>query len=193
MTGRLAADLDPTDPYLRAWWKLDDRTVLGFRDVRRFGRIRVAHGGDYEGLLAQLGPEPFSEAFSAAHLYRVVKSSRRRVKTQLLSQKPVAGVGNIYADEACFRAGVHPGARSLTRTQAAALHEAIVYVLRQGIDHGGTTLRDYVDVDGSMGENQHHLLCYGRYGEPCVRCGQELLRSTIDARTTTWCRTCQRR
>lgn len=193
MTGQLGPRSDLDDPYLRAWWHLDDGSILGYRDVRRFGRIRIAHAGVYEGTLADLGPEPLSPEFTADGLWSALKKSRRHVKTQLLSQKPVAGVGNIYADEACFRAGVHPGARTVTRRKAAALHEAIVHVLRQGVDNGGTTLRDYVDADGDEGANQHHLDCYGRHGEPCVRCGDELRKVVLDARTTTFCRTCQRR
>lgn len=193
MTGQLLPDPDPADPHLRAWWSFDDGAVLGFRDVRRFGRIRVAENHAYQGMLAELGPEPLSADFTPDHLYDALRRSSRHVKTQLLSQKPVAGVGNIYADEACFRAGVHPGARRVSRAKATALHEAIVHVLRQAVDHGGTTLRDYRNADGGEGQNQYHLDCYGRYGDPCVRCGEELRRLTLDARTTTYCRTCQRR
>lgn len=193
MTGQLLPGVDPEDPYLRAWWRFDDGLFLGFRDVRRFGRIRVAQNGRYEGALATLGPEPLGPEFTADSLYTSVKRSTRHLKTQLLSQRPVAGVGNIYADEACFLAGVHPGARRITKKQAAALHAAIVEVLQQGVDNGGTTLRDYVGADGESGDNQFHLQCYGRYGEPCVRCGTELRRLTLDARTTTFCPTCQRR
>jgi formamidopyrimidine-DNA glycosylase len=115
------------------------------------------------------------------------------VKTQLLSQRPVAGVGNIYADEALWRAGVHPAARTVSRPQATRLHEAIRHVLAQGIDNGGTTLRDYVDADGGRGENQHALFCYGRQDEPCARCGALLRHTVLDARGTTWCPACQRR
>jgi len=193
MTGQLVPGADLDDPYLRAWWTFDDSTVLGFRDIRRFGRIRIAHNREYEGILAELGPEPFSDEFTPEHLYGALRASRRQLKTQLLSQRPVAGVGNIYADEACFRARVHPGSRRATRAQAAALHQAIISVLREGVDHGGTTLRDYVNAEGQTGGHQHHLVCYGRHGEPCVRCGEELSRSTIDGRTTTFCRTCQKR
>ena len=199
MTGQLIPDAALDDAYLRAWWRLDPSTgpphaeILGFRDVRRFGRIRIAVNGQYEGALASLGPEPFDDEFTPMSLWAALKRSNRRLKTQLLSQAPVAGVGNIYADEACFLAGVHPGARSISKAKAEALHDAIVTVLRQGVDNGGTTLRDYVDADGDPGHNQFHLLCYGRYGEPCVQCGTELRRLTLDARTTTYCPVCQRR
>jgi len=195
MTGQLRvappADADPHD---RAWWDLDDGNRFSFRDIRRFGRIAVV-GDDRSALptLAALGPEPFDPSFTAEHLWRSLRASRARLKTQLLSQRPVAGVGNIYADEALWLAGVNPAARSISRPAAARLRDAIVAVLDAGVANGGTTLRDYRTVDGGTGDNQHHLACYGRAGEPCERCGTELRRRTIDARTTTWCPRCQRR
>jgi formamidopyrimidine-DNA glycosylase len=195
MTGQLRvgppADVDPYD---RAWWDLDDGNRFSFRDVRRFGRIAVV-GDDRSALptLAALGPEPFDPAFTADHLHTALRRSQVRIKTQLLSQRPVAGVGNIYADEALWRAGVNPAARTISRPAAARLRDAIVDVLAEAIAHDGTTLRDYRTVDGESGSNQFRLSCYGRYGEPCERCGAELRRRTIDARTTTWCATCQHR
>ena len=115
------------------------------------------------------------------------------MKTLLLSQRPVAGVGNIYADEALWRSGVHPKARRLTRAQADRLAAAVREVLAEGVDHGGTTLRDYRDADGAEGENQHYLDCYGRGGEPCHRCAATLQHTVVDARGTTFCPACQRR
>jgi len=142
--------------------------------------------------LAALGPEPFDDEFTGDALWASLRRSRRAVKTQLLSQRPVAGVGNIYADEALWLAEVHPAERRLSRVRATRLRDAIRTVLREGLDHGGTTLRDYVDAEGSRGSNQLHLRCYGRFGEPCERCGDLLRRSVVDGRGTTWCRTCQR-
>ena len=199
MTGRLAVtpstatDLD--DPYLRAWWALDDGRTLTFHDTRRFGRIAVIARGDHGGLptLRDLGPEPWDPALTDERFWRALRSSRRRVKTQLLSQVPVAGVGNIYADEALWRAGVHPAARRITRVQAARLLTAVREVLEEGVEHGGTTLRDYVGVDGERGGHQHHLDCYGRAGSPCARCTTVLVSRVYDARTTTWCPACQHR
>ncbi len=197
MTGQLRVDLDADrpDPYDRAWWVLDDGRRLGFRDVRRFGRLAVVVGDDLSALptLAVLGPEPFDDAFSPEGLWRDLRRSRVRVKTQLLGQRVVAGVGNIYADEALWRAGIHPGARQVSRPAAARLHRAVVDVLDEGIEHGGTTLRDYRTVDGGSGANQHRLDCYGRAGLPCPRCGEVLRRSVVDGRGTTWCPACQRR
>ncbi len=198
MTGSLSVPTSGSapleDPFVRAWWRLDDGHTFVFRDVRRFGRVAVVPVGIYGDLptLAALGPEPFDLEFTAATLYRALSGSDRRLKTQLLSQRPVAGVGNIYADEALWRARVNPAARKITRPQAARLRESIIEVLAAGIDNGGTTLRDYRTVEGGEGENQHHLDCYGRAGLPCPRCGALLRSRALDARTTTWCPTCQR-
>jgi formamidopyrimidine-DNA glycosylase len=144
-------------------------------------------------MLHALGPEPFDEAFTPLSLWRGLRASSARVKTQLLHQRVVAGVGNIYADEALWDARVNPGSRLVTRPQATRLHGALRVALQHGIDHGGTTLRDYRTVDGGSGRNQERLACYGRYGLPCLRCGTTLRRRVIDGRGTTWCPACQRR
>jgi formamidopyrimidine-DNA glycosylase len=195
MTGQLRLRPGEMDPYVRAWWALDDGQVLELRDARRFGRIGVVPAGEYATLptLAALGPEPWSAELDDDGLWRRLRPSRIRVKTQLLSQRPIAGVGNIYADEALWRAGVHPARRQITRAESQRLLGALREVLEQGIANGGTTLRDYRDVDGSEGRNQLELGCYGRAGEPCLRCGAELRRSLVDARGTTHCPTCQPR
>lgn len=198
MTGKLrfrAVGPDLADPYLRAWWLLDGDEALEFADVRRFGRLRVVPRGRYETLptLAALGPEPFDPAFTGGELWRRLRLSSRPVKTQLLSQRPVAGVGNIYADEALWLAGIAPQARRLSKRRAEDLLDAIRVVLAQGLEHGGTTLRDYRGVDGATGANQHHLHAYGRGGLACERCGATLRSAVLDARTTTWCPRCQPR
>ena len=197
MTGRLAVgdDADRGHPHLRAWWRLDDGSLFTFHDVRRFGRVHVVAAGRYETIatLSRLGPEPFSEQFTGRSLWHAVGASRRCIKTQLLSQRPVAGVGNIYADEALWLARINPSVRRLSRPRSDDLAEAIRTALASGLRNGGTTLRDYVTVDGGQGRNQHHLRCYGRAGEPCERCGTELRKRVIDARGTTWCPLCQLR
>jgi formamidopyrimidine-DNA glycosylase len=192
MTGQLGTDLDPDGPYARAWWRLDDGATLTFRDVRRFGRIAVLPAGDHRSLptLHALGPEPFDPAFTPAVLRRRLTATRA-VKTQLLSQRPVAGVGNIYADEALWDARIHPAARRIGPTRAARLHAALLDALGRGLANGGTTLRDYRTVDGGEGRNQRELRCYGRAGLPCLRCGTPLRHATLDARGTTWCPRCQ--
>lgn len=180
--------------HLRATWTLDDDRTLAFDDVRRFGRIAVVDAGDYRSLptLFSLGPEPFDEAFSPEHLRTAVNGSARAIKTQLLSQRVVAGVGNIYADEALWLAGVNPRAKRITRAQAALLRDELRNVLEAGIADGGTTLRNYRDADGGSGSHQEQLHCYGRAGQECSRCGATLRRLVIDARSTTFCPTCQR-
>jgi formamidopyrimidine-DNA glycosylase len=183
------------DPYVRARWSLDDGEVFELRDVRRFGRVAVveADGKGAPPTYAEQGPDALDPGFRADQLWRALRASDRRVKTQLLSQRPVAGVGNIYADEALWLARIHPSARSVSKPAAERLHAAILDVLTQGVANGGTTLRDYRTFTGELGANQTELQCYGRYGEPCPRCGSPLVRRVIDARGTTFCSTCQRR
>ncbi len=191
---------DDTDPYLRAWWTLDAGSpgiaeTLEFADVRRFGRLRVVPKGDYRDIptLANAGPEPWDPALTTTRFWEAIKASNRPIKTQLLSQRPIAGVGNIYADEALWIAEINPMARRLGKDRAERLLAALREVLEQGIELGGTTLRDYRNAEGGTGGNQHRLLAYGRAGQPCGRCNRELDSRVIDARTTTWCRTCQAR
>ena len=196
MTGVLRLRPGELDPYVRAWWALDDGQVLELRDVRRFGRDRRRAGGGVRVAAdaGRAGPEPWDEALDDGGLWRAHRgASRARIKTQLLSQRPLAGVGNIYADEALWRAGIHPARRSITRKQADRLLAELRTVLEQGIANGGTTLRDYRTPDGEPGRNQLELGAYGRAGEPCLRCGTELRRTVIDARGTTFCPTCQPR
>ncbi len=196
MTGRIRVREPgaPDDIYVRAWWDMGDQ-VLELHDVRRFGRVAVVERGCYSSLatLDRLGPEPLGPDFTPAGLWEALGRSHTRVKTHLLSQRPVAGVGNIYADEALWRAKINPGRRSVGKDAAARLHRALVEVLDAAVRNGGTTLRDYRTVEGATGTNQFHLECYGRGGEPCHRCGTVLSRGVVDGRGTTWCPTCQAR
>jgi formamidopyrimidine-DNA glycosylase len=177
MTGRLvlepgeAPKVDHTHFVLRF---ADDREVR-FVDPRRFGGLRA---GPLEELrngepLCDLGPEPLSRGFDAEVLRERAGTSRRVIRDVLLDQRVVAGVGNIYALEALFEAGVHPlqGADALTPEAWARIVEAVKGVLRQGIRNGGTTLRDYRNATGGRGRNQTTLAVYGRGGQPCSRCG----------------------
>lgn len=204
MTGALALvpGTEPVpSPYLRAWWALGPspagvgEEVLTFTDVRRFGRTVVVPHGEHGALptLAGLGPEPLGDDFTPEHLAAGLRRAGAPLKAVLLSQRVVAGVGNIYCDEACWRAGVHPGTREVPAGKVTALHAAIRDVLAEGIEHGGTTLRDYRDGEGRSGSHQQHLDCYGRAGEPCTRCGTPLERSVVAARGTTACPACQPR
>lgn len=201
MTGRLSvlgdepAELsDPLRPprHLRATWTLDDGSHFAFWDQRRFGRVAIVDPGNYDALptLAALGPEPFSSEFTAETV-RSGLSGRKAIKTALLDQRLVAGVGNIYADEALWIAGISPTRRRVGPDRASMLRDAIIEVLAAGIADGGTTLRDYRDAAGDQGRHQERLRCYGRAGLPCDRCDEPLSRRIVDARGTTWCRNCQ--
>jgi len=180
--------------HIRACWTLDDGNLLAYRDIRRFGRLRVVPAGCYQTAptLAAQGPDALSPEFTPESLYQGLRRSRRLLKTQLLSQRPVAGLGNIYADEALWEAGILPTLRQLSRKRSETLHAAIVEVLNRALKFGGTTLRDYRMPDEGTGYFQRELRCYGRADEPCLRCGEPLRKKLLDARTTCWCRRCQK-
>ncbi len=171
--------------------------TLHFRDARRFGRFLVVPAGDYAGLptLAAMGPEPLSDAFTPTGFRRALARSTVAVKAYLLSQRPVAGVGNIYADEALWRARIHPEtpAKQVSAAKAAALHAAIREVLEASLEAQGTTLNDYRTVNGEVGAYLEQLAAYGHAEEPCPRCGTPLRRIVVGQRGTVYCPRCQRR
>ncbi len=186
---------DPTqrDPYDRAWLAFDDGTTLRFRDPRRFGRISVVEPGAYataSPTLASLGPEPLDTIDIDAFCTRVA-ALRTSIKAALLNQRLVAGVGNIYADEALWRAQIHPLERTIAPDRARRLLDAIRAVLRAAIEREGTTFRDYQLVNGQSGRYVTFLEVYGKHGQPCVRCGTMLERLTVAQRGTTVCPRCQ--
>ncbi len=187
MTGVL--HFGPADTYTRARLGLDDGRELIFRDVRRFGGLAVVPAGRYEALptLAKLGPEPLSDEFDPERFVRRLALTRAPIKPYLLSQRPVAGVGNIYADEALWLARIHPASRRVGRNRALALHAAIRQVLTQAIDREGTTFRDYRMVNGESGRNATFLIAYGQAGQPCPRCGTPLKKIWLGGRGTTYC------
>lgn len=195
MTGafRFRGDDWTPDGYVRASFVLDD-AVLDFRDVRRFGRLTVVPAGDYAGIatLAQLGPEPLGSEFRPGDFYAALRRSRMAVKAQLLSQRPVAGVGNIYADEALWKAAINPRARRVGVERATRLWAAIRETLSAAIEREGTTFRDYQMVNGQSGRNAAFLVAYGQQGRPCSRCGTTLRKIALAGRGTTYCPRCQR-
>lgn len=190
MSGRL--DLVPPDSepdrHAHTVLTLDDRQLLRFSDVRKFGRVLLL--ADPDQLLGRLGPEPLSDTFSAAELAGALAKRRRAIKPLLLEQSFIAGIGNIYADESLFRAHIHPRrpANSLTSSEVLALYASIRQVLTEAILHQGTTL-DWVYPDGSM---QDRLRVYGRQGEGCVECGGPVERMVMAQRGTHFCPQCQR-
>ena len=192
MTGAFRFDID--DPYVRAKLWLDDGRVLSFRDVRRFGRMAVVDKGDYRLLpaLQTLGPEPLSDEFDPDAFAAVLRRTTAPIKPYLLSQRPVAGVGNIYADEALWLARIHPTSRRVGKARAHALHAAIRDVLTAAIEREGTTFRDYQMVNGESGRNASFLIAYGQAGRPCPRCKTPLRKIVLGGRGTTYCPFCQR-
>jgi formamidopyrimidine-DNA glycosylase len=183
------------DAYARATMQLDDGRILVFRDPRRFGRLAVVEAGEYEAIptLALLGPEPLSDEFDSKKFADCLARSGAPIKAVLLAQRAVAGVGNIYADEALWRARIHPLARGVSLRRARLLHTAIREVLAEAIEREGTTFRDFIMVNGTSGRNAAFLLAYGRVGRPCPRCDTPLRKTLVSGRGTTFCRRCQRR
>jgi formamidopyrimidine-DNA glycosylase len=182
------------DAYMRAKLWLDDGRELVFRDPRRFGRLVTVDAGDYAVIptLARLGPEPFSDDFDPMTFARDLARTRAPIKPYLLTQRPVAGVGNIYADEALWRARIHPTSRRVGRDRAVRLHAAIRDVLAEAVSREGTTFRDYQMVDGASGRNAPFLIAYGQVGRPCPRCSTPMKKIVLGGRGTTYCPTCQR-
>jgi formamidopyrimidine-DNA glycosylase len=174
---------------------LDGGQLLRLHDPRRFGCALWLAGDPLQHrLLKPLGPEPFSEAFSGDYLFARARGRRVPVKNFLMDGRIVVGVGNIYASEALFRAGIHPlrAAGRVTRARYAALAAAVRAVLADAIRQGGTTLRDYVGVDGGTGYFQLQLSVYDRAGQPCPRCGAAIRQRVIGQRSSYYCARCQR-
>ena len=194
MTGTLLIDPPGAPPYTRVWFRLGDHD-LAYTDPRRFGTGELALGGAALDAFfaARLGPEPFDEAFTGAYLHALAKTSRAPVKAFLLDQQRVAGVGNIYADEALFRARIHPlrPANRLTRPQAQALRDAVVESLALGIESKGASIDDFRDPYGVAGTFQDRFLVHLREGEPCTRCGTTVRKLRAAGRGTYVCERCQ--
>ena len=210
MTGRLS--ILPSDaevaPHTHLRLRLSTGEELRLQDYRRFGRVLLGSPRELAeaGMLPVLGPEPdtdampnpdawgaYAQRLTPAAFDAAVRRSRRAVKALLLDQAALAGLGNIYADEACFRAGVRPTAVAsrLGPGRRRRLYAAIGESLRSAVDLRGTTFDDYRDANGEKGRNQHRLLVYGRAGLPCHTCGATLRRTVVAGRTTVHCPRCQ--
>jgi formamidopyrimidine-DNA glycosylase len=221
MTGSVLADPDPEPAHTRVRIQLGPRAGaragggkgnasagavagaarrgrrLAIVDPRRFGTGELLLGTDAmeEFFAARLGLEPFEEGFTAEHLRAQAKGRRAPIKALLLDQRRIAGVGNIYADEALFRAGIHPlrAAGTLTGEQYARLRETVIEALSAGIDARGATIDDFRHVDGVRGSFQHQFLVHLREGEPCGVCGTTIVKMVAAGRGTYVCETCQKR
>ena len=202
MSGQLliAGRSTPRLPHTHVAMGLDDGAELRFVDPRTFGEVVVFDPARVEfevPELARLGIDPIVDEFAVGDLRRVLRGHRRQLKALLLDQHQIAGIGNIYSDEILHRARLHPLRRSdtLSRSAEAGLHRAIIEVLTEAIDVGGSTLGDaaYVDVNGAAGSYQHQHVVYGRVGQRCVSCGRgRIRRIQVAQRSTHYCPVCQR-
>jgi formamidopyrimidine-DNA glycosylase len=179
--------------YCRVCFNFADGRRLLYTDPRKFGRVELWPRNREEEALAGLGPEPLDESFTVEALEQGLAGHRTAIKSALLDQHVVAGVGNIYADEALFWAGIHPLRRSdtLKPAELQALHQGIIAVLTLGIEHGGTSFNDYRDVWGEAGDNYNHVRVYHQEGKSCTRCGSTIERIVVAQRSTHFCPGCQ--
>jgi len=195
MTGQLVWEPEdsPDEKYTRVLFHFDDGWQLRFSDMRKFGRIVLTD--DPDEVLGDLGPEPLSDDFTVARFEEMLSKRRGRIKSLLLNQRFLVGLGNIYVNEALWRAGVHPrrSADSLSSEEVQRLHGTIRSVLREAIASNGTTLGNgnFRRADGRSGEFADQLAVYGRAGEPCPCCGKTIERIEVGQRGTFVCRGCQ--
>ena len=173
---------------------LDSGKVLRFNDPRRFGCLLWQPAGQTHELLGNLGPEPLSDDFDGHYLFQRSRGRSASVKTFLMDQSIVVGVGNIYAAESLFQAGIAPGRQAgrVSRDRYTALAASVRAILAHAIRRGGTTLRDFISPDGVPGYFEQELFVYGREAEPCKRCGRPLKGSRLGNRATAWCPHCQK-
>ena len=174
---------------------LDGNTSLCYRDIRQFGKWYLYTKAELKNSpeLNSLGPDPFGNDYTIDNLTRGLKKTARAIKTALLDQSIVAGLGNIYADEVLFASHILPikSAKNLTNSEIEAIFNVIKPILQKSIDNRGTTFSDYRDADGHKGNNAAQLKVYGRGGQPCLTCGQELRKETIGGRSSVYCPNCQ--
>lgn len=193
MTGRLyvAAEPPPEERWLRLRLALDDGQTLFFSDARRFGRVFL--GSTLDEITPDLGPEPLEDSFTVDVFHERLRGRSMKIKALLLDQSFIAGVGNIYADEALYLAQIHPRrpADSLDTEEVTALHAAVRSVLFAAVDHEGASVNWYRKPDGSLGESQNHFCVYDREGQPCPRCGAAIAKIRVVQRGTHYCPACQ--
>jgi len=194
MTGRLLIKNcdDELDKHDHLIFELDDGRELRFNNMRKLGRVYLVD--DEDEIVGGLGPEPLDDDFAPADFAALLSGRRGMIKPLLLNQRFVAGIGNIYADEALFAARIHPERRAntLRGEEVKHLYHAIRQVLAQGIQNRGTTLSDYLDAEGREGRNQEHLRVFRRVGQPCPRCGTPIKRTVVGGRGTYFCLRCQK-
>jgi formamidopyrimidine-DNA glycosylase len=195
MTGSVLEGEHDTDLHRRAVVRLDDGSHVSYRDVRRFGTWLLLEPDEVEAYVdARVGREPLATAYKSKHLAEKLEKRKAPIKAAILDQRTVAGVGNIYADEALWRARIHPltPAAALGPDEVKALHRSIRAALQAGIRRKGSTLRDYRLPNGEAGAAQDEFRVYGRGGEPCERCGTPIDKIRVAGRGTWYCPSCQR-
>ncbi len=180
--------------YCRVCLNFTDGERLLFTDPRKFGRVELWPRNQEVEAFAGLGPEPLDGTFTPEQFGEALSRRKISIKSALLAQDVVVGLGNIYADEALFYAGLHPlrRANSFTPEEIRTLHEGIITVLTNGIEHGGTSFNDYRDLWGEAGDNYNHVHVYQKDGTPCVRCGTLIERIVVSQRSTHFCPACQK-
>lgn len=188
---------EPVEKHTHVIFHFDDGTELRYKDVRQFGTMHLfAAGEEWEQPpLHKLGVEPLSPEFTVERFAKAMRRRRSFIKPVLLNQHIVVGIGNIYVDEALFRAGIHPNraADELTDEEYALLHRAIIDTLQDAVEAGGSSIKSYVNGQGEMGMFQHQLQMYGRQGQPCVHCGSIIEKTVVGGRGTHYCPVCQHR
>ncbi|MFD2699886.1 DNA-formamidopyrimidine glycosylase [Paenibacillus shunpengii] len=197
MEGRygLYQEGDPLEKHTHVVFHFSDGTELRYKDVRQFGTMHLFKIGEdlANKPLMKLGLEPLDEAFTLESFIKVIGARTTKIKIALLNQEYVVGIGNIYVDEALFRAGIHPEqpANTLREEQLALLHQSIIDTLLEAVQAGGSSIKSYVNGQGEMGMFQHQLKIYGRKDEPCTECGTIIVKSVVGGRGTHTCPKCQ--
>lgn len=187
---------EPADKHTHVIFTFTDGTELRYRDVRKFGTMHLFLKGEEDDLLplVQLGIEPFDEQFTPEKLKQLFQATNRKVKVTLLDQTKLVGLGNIYVDEALFRANIHPEriGHQLSEKEIKKLYKEIKATLKEAIDKGGSSVKSYVNGQGEMGMFQQQLFVYGRKSEPCKCCGTLIEKTVVGGRGTHYCPKCQR-
>ncbi len=191
---RIIADASAPQKHDHIDISLEGGNILRYRDPRRFGCFLWQKQGEEHKLLSHLGPEPLSDSFDPGYLFRHSRGRRGPVKNFIMDQKVVVGVGNIYANEALFAAGIRPdrSAGRVSETRYERLTNQIKQVLTSAIEQGGTTLKDFTDTEGKPGYFAQELRVYGREGQPCTHCARPLRRMQLGQRASVYCVACQR-
>ena len=199
MTGRLnyQADIKQSNQAARLVFAFAGGDALEYFDTRTFGTLYLLHADELDRIygLSSLGPEPLSSGFTVKYMAEKLAKRKGKLKSILLDQRFIGGLGNIYVDESLAIAGIHPEmeAAALTLADIERLHSAINSVIEKGICSGGTSFRDYRDADGNRGAFQESLCVYGRKGLPCIQCGTEIVRIEVGGRGTHFCPQCQQK